>query len=144
MAENTATAEQMAMPKQGEFCWTEIATNNLETCKSFYANVFGWEMKQSKATGEEMEYQEFSIPNGFPMGGMFQMNAEMYGGTLPPPHFTNYVAVDDVDEMAGKAFDLGGTIVVPPMDIPNVGRFAAIQDPTGAKFHLITLKEGGQ
>ena len=144
MSENRAAAEAMAMPKQGEFCWTEIATNNLEACKSFYTNVFGWELQQSKATGEEMEYHEFNLPNSYPMGGMFQMNAEMYGGNVPPPHFMNYVAADNVDDSASKAFDLGGTIVVPPMDIPNVGRFAVIQDPTGATFSIITLKEGGQ
>ena len=40
----------------------------------------------------------------------------------------------------GKAFDLGGTIVMPPTDIPNVGRFCQIQDPTGAVFSVITLK----
>lgn len=144
MAENTSTAaEAMAMPKDGEFCWTEIATSNLEACKSFYANVFGWEMQQSNAIGEEMEYQEFNVPGGQAMGGMFQMSAEMYGGVLPPPHFVSYVAVDNVDEMASKAFDLGATIVVPPMDIPNVGRFSAIKDPTGAAFHLLHLNDGG-
>ena len=142
MSENTATAESMEMPQEGAFCWTEIATNNLETCKSFYSNVFGWEMQKSNAVGEEMEYQEFNISGGYPMGGMFQMSAEMYGGELPPPHFVSYVAVENVDDTASKAFDLGGTIVSPPMDIPNVGRFAVIQDPTGAAFSIIKLSEG--
>lgn len=143
MSENTATAaEAMPLPKHGEFCWTEIATNNLETCKSFYANVFGWEMQQSKATGEEMEYQEFNIAGSQPMGGIFQMQAEMYGGEIPPPHFVSYVAVENVDDTASKAFDLGGKIVSPPMEIPNVGRFAVIQDPTGASFSILTLNEG--
>lgn len=144
MGEHTATAEQMMMPKHGEFCWTEIATNNLEACKSFYANVFGWEMKQSTATGEEMEYQEFSTPNAYPMGGMYEINEKMCGENMPPPHFLSYVSVDNVDESASKAFDLGGTIIAPPTDIPNVGRFSLIQDPTGAKIALITLTQGGQ
>lgn len=142
MSENTATAEQTEMPKEGEFCWTEIATNDLETCKSFYSNVFGWEMQKSKAIGDEIEYQEFNISGGNPMGGMFQMSAEMYGGEIPPPHFVSYVAVENVDDTASKALDLGGTIVSPPIDIPNVGRFAVIQDPTGATFSVLTLSEG--
>lgn len=141
-----ATAPEMEMPKHGDFCWTEIATNNLETCKSFYANVFGWEMKQSKEMGEAFVYQEFSATaNGFPMGGMYELTAEMCGGNEPPPpHFINYISVDNVDESASKAFELGGKIVAPPMDIPNVGRFALIQDPTGANVAFITLKEGGE
>lgn len=139
MSENAAE-QAMEMPKHGEFCWTEIVSNNLEACKSFYENVFGWEFKQSTATGEEMQYLEYSVPGKYPMGGLFQMTAEMCGGNEPPPpHLMNYISVDNVDETASKAFDLGGTIIMPPSDIPNVGRFAVVQDPTGATFSLITL-----
>lgn len=140
-----ATATEIIMPKHGDFCWTEIASNNLESCKNFYSNVFGWEMKESNSIGEAFEYQEFSAAsNSFPMGGMYQISEEMCGGKeLPPPHFMNYISVNNVDESASKAFDLGGKIVSAPMDIPNVGRFTIIQDPTGAHIALITLKEGG-
>lgn len=143
MSENTAATEQTAMPKHGEFCWTEIVVNDIEDCKNFYPNVFGWELKQSKATGEEMEYLEYSVPGSYPMGGLFQMTKEMYGEEMPPPHFMNYIAVDDVDATSSKAFDLGGTIVVPPTDIPNIGRFAVIKDPTGAIFSVLTINGGG-
>ncbi len=140
-----AATSEMTMPEAGEFCWTEIVTNNLEDCKSFYTNVFGWELKQSTATGEDFEYLEFNTPNSYPMGGMFKMTSEMCGGgEVPPPHLMNYIAVDKVDEMAGKALELGGKIVSPPMDIPNVGRFAVIQDPTGGTFSLLTLKAPGE
>ncbi len=140
MSENAA-AEQMEMPKHGEFCWTEIITNNLDENTKFYTEIFGWELNQSKATGEDMKYYEYNLPDKCPMGGIFEMTQEMCGeGEIPPPHFMNYIAVDDVDETASQAFDLGGKIVVPPMDIPNVGRFCQIQDPTGAVFSVITLK----
>lgn len=138
MSENAA-AEQRVMPKHGQFCWTEIATDNLEACKTFYSEIFGWEFKQSDATGMDMEYLEFGT-NPRNSGGLFQMKPEWYGGETPPPHYTVYVAVDDVDETARKAFDLGGTIVSPPMDIPNVGRMCAIKDPTGATFSIFKWK----
>jgi predicted enzyme related to lactoylglutathione lyase len=32
---------------------------------------------------------------------------------------------------------LGGKILNPPMDIPNVGRFAVAADPQGAMFSVI-------
>lgn len=141
MSEN-ATAEQMQMPKHGEFCWTEIYTKNLDENTKFYSEIFGWEIQQSKTTGEEIQYLEYNLPNKYPMGGIYEMTEEMCGEgkQVPPPHFMNYIAVEDVDETASQAFDLGGTIVVPPMDIPNVGRFCQIQDPTGATFSIITLK----
>jgi predicted enzyme related to lactoylglutathione lyase len=46
--------------------------------------------------------------------------------------------VDDVDATAGKATGLGAKLFVPPMDIPNTGRFAVIQDPQGAVFAIYT------
>ena len=134
-----ATAEQMQMPKHGEFCWTEIATANLEKCKPFYSEIFGWNIKASENTDIGMEYLEFGSNEGTSCGGMFEMKEEMYGGNMPPPHFMNYIAVDDVDETARQAFELGGKVIVPPMEIPNVGRFCVIQDPTGAAFSVITL-----
>jgi uncharacterized protein len=138
MSENAA-AEQITMPKHGEFCWTEIATNNLETCKSFYSNVFGWEYKGTDATGGGFEYLEFGI-NPRNSGALYQINPNWFEGNPPPPHFLVYIAVDDVDEIATKAFDLGARIIKPPMEIPNVGKMCIINDPTGAMIAFITLK----
>ena len=143
MSENGTAAEQIQMPQHGEFCWTEIATTDLEACKEFYTKIFDWNFQQSENSEIQMKYLEFGNADGRGFGGMYEMNAEMCGGTIPPPHFMNYIAVDDVDEAASKAFDLGGRIVVPPMDIPQVGRFCVVEDPTGAKFSMIRLQQPG-
>lgn len=138
MSENAATMEQTTMmPKHGQICWTEIATKNLDACKTFYAELFGWNLKRSEAVGTEMEYIEFGDGGDCPAGGMYQMGEE-YGDA--PSHWMSYVAVDDVDESAKKVTELGGKVCVPPTDIPNVGRFSVITDPTGATFSLITMK----
>jgi predicted enzyme related to lactoylglutathione lyase len=42
--------------------------------------------------------------------------------------------VENADETANKAQSLGGQAIVPPSDIPNMGRFAVLQDPQGAVF----------
>lgn len=131
-------AEEML--KHGEFCWSELATNNLDSCKTFYKNIFGWEIAGSK-NDVGMEYLEFNLPGEYPMGGMFNMQAEMYGGTCPPPHFVNYISVKNVDETAANVERLGGKLCHPPMEIPNVGRMVTITDPTGATVVLITLKQ---
>ena len=140
MSESQEAKQAVIMPKNGEFCWTEIATDNLEACQNFYAEVFGWNFKKSEATGAEMQYIEFGNTAEKPVGGMFEMKPEWYGGELPKPHINIYVAVDNADETARKAFELGGTIVSPPMNLPNVGRMCQIEDPTGAKFFIINLK----
>ncbi len=51
-----------------------------------------------------------------------------------------YVTVSDVDATAKKVGELGGKILFPPTDIPNVGRFCVIQDPQGAVISAITYK----
>jgi len=55
-----------------------------------------------------------------------------------------YIAVDDVDASVAKVEELGGKIHRPPTDIPGVGRFSIIADPTGAVLSLITLKMTGE
>jgi predicted enzyme related to lactoylglutathione lyase len=46
-----------------------------------------------------------------------------------------------VDATAAKAEELGGKILMPPTDIPNVGRFSVLQDPQGAVISEITYAE---
>ena len=136
-----AATEQMVIPKHGEFCWNELGTTNIESCKSFYAELLGWQIKQNAppadGEGSGMIYNEFSIDGKKQLGGMYQMGKE-FGDT--PSHWMAYVAVDDVDASAAKVTELGGSVCVPPTDIPNTGRFCVINDPTGATISLITLK----
>lgn len=135
MAQEASEMSAFAGPGTGSFCWTEIASGDAEKCKEFYSKVFGWTFAESKATDGGFAYHEFSTGEGYPAGGLYQISAEMCGeGELPPPHMLSYVAVEDVDSNAELAKELGGTVIKGPMDIPNTGRFAIIQDPTGAKI----------
>lgn len=142
MSEQATAAEKMEMPKHGSFCWNELATSNLEICKTFYSELLGWKLERSAAVGEEMEYVEFAPEGSCKLGGMYQMGKEYCDGAgeMMPPHWMSYIAVDDVDASAAKVWELGGKVCVPPTDIPNVGRFCVVNDPTGATFSLITLK----
>jgi predicted enzyme related to lactoylglutathione lyase len=53
-----------------------------------------------------------------------------------PPNWLSYVIVDSVDASTKKAESLGAKVDVPPTDIPNIGRFSVITDPTGATLGL--------
>ena len=67
-----------------------------------------------------------------------QRTAEM--GDVPS-HWMVYFAVSDCDATAQKAAALGGQLVYGPADIPSVGRFAVVCDPTGAMFSIIKLDQ---
>ncbi len=114
-------------------CWHELATRDTGAAKSFYTKVFGWRA-DSKSFGP-MTYTELFL-NDQAVGGMMDLVPEM--GNVPP-HWLAYFAVDDCDAVAKKAKSLGGGTIVPPQDIPNVGRFSVIQDPQGAVFAIIKL-----
>ena len=64
------------------------------------------------------------------------------GGSTPPPmegvpnHWHVYFAVEDADATAGKATELGGSVMVAPFDTP-VGRIAILTDPQGAVFSVL-------
>jgi len=132
MAEQASEMAGQPMPKEGAFVWTEIASNDAEKCKAFYSTVFGWKFKDSDASSEGMKYDEFSTGGDHPVGGLYEIDPKWFGEKVPPPHFMTYVAVDDVDANANKAVELGGTLIKEPFNVPNVGRIAIIQDPTGA------------
>ena len=116
----------------GALVWTELSTRDPEAAKKFYTSLFGW--KEKTSTGGGMAYTEFSVGDA-PFGGMMEMNAQMVNMHVPP-HWLSYFEVENVDASASKAKELGGSLIVPPMDIPSAGRFSVIQDPDGATFAI--------
>ena len=140
MSEQTATATAEKTPGEnpyphGSICWTELASKDLEAAKKFYGELLGWKLEGSQSAG--MNYTEIVVGDKH-VGGMYQLTEEC-GGADAPSRWTSYVAVDDVDAAAGRVEELGGKVVMQPMDIPNVGRFCVISDPTGATISLIKL-----
>lgn len=117
----------------GALCWNELATTDRKKAADFYTGLFGWSANEQQ-TGP-MLYTIFS--NGEkPAGGMYEITEDMSG---MPSSWIVYFAVENCDSTAEKAASSGAKIIVPPTDIPNVGRFSMIQDPQGAVFAVIKL-----
>jgi len=115
----------------GTLCWSELATTDRAKAREFYTAVFGWGARISHM--EPVEYTQW-MAGEMPAGGMLEMTEEWHGA---PPHWMPYFLVADCDASAEKAAELGGQVVVPPMDVPQVGRFAVLCDPQGAHFSVI-------
>ena len=49
-----------------------------------------------------------------------------------PPHWRSYISVENLDATILKAQNIGATIIVPAMQVGNMGRLAIVVDPTGA------------
>ena len=54
-----------------------------------------------------------------------------------PPHWLGVVGVADTDAIVGRARALGAKVYAGPFDIPGVGRYAILADPTGATFAVL-------
>jgi uncharacterized protein len=112
--------------------WTENMTTDVGRASAFYAGLFGWTPQVMPMP--EFEYTTFQL-DGTPVAGMMPIPPEMKESVRP--HWGTYFTVDDPDEAARVAFEQGGTLFVPPMDIPGIGRFCGIVSPQGVKFYAI-------
>jgi uncharacterized protein len=117
--------------KVGEFCWNELVTTDVDKCKKFYSSLFGWEMHDHDLG--ECTYTILK-QSGQDVGGMMQIPQEHQGQI--PPHWMSYVSVADLDASVAKAKSLGANIKQEPMSVGEFGRFAVLQDPSGAHIAL--------
>jgi predicted enzyme related to lactoylglutathione lyase len=116
----------------GAFCWNELQTRDVDAAKRFYGAVFGW---GSETHEGPMQYTEWKH-EGRSIGGMM----DMAGHDIPaavPAHWLVYFGAGDCDATTARARELGGTVVVPPMDIPDGLRFSVVSDPQGAIFGIL-------
>ncbi|HMJ55060.1 MAG TPA: VOC family protein [Polyangiaceae bacterium] len=112
-------------------CWTELTTSHPDAAIKFYVGLFGWKT-------EAWPMGDFTytvLKNGdVPVAGLMPQPKEMADA---PTSWTAYFAVSDCDATTKRSEKLGGTICMPPHDIPNVGRFSILADPEGATFAVI-------
>jgi hypothetical protein len=115
----------------GALCWTELATRDAKTARTFYTQLFGWATKGGE------DYTELS--NGASqIGGIMPMPAGMPAEV--PAHWMPYFMVDSVDAAVTRAKGFGAAIRMPGTDIADAGRFAVVADPQGATFAVFTPK----
>lgn len=124
------------LPRSG-FVWHELMTTDTEAARTFYQEVTGL----ATSAGP---YQ-ILMAGDQQVGGLAGPPAE--GGVWPSggpqPHWIAYIGVDDVDAAVRKAKDLGGEVLLPPVDIPEYGRAAVLRDPQGAAFGVFAVEKPG-
>jgi predicted enzyme related to lactoylglutathione lyase len=132
----------------GSLNFNVLNTRDLEAAKRFYTAVFGWttldlgsgEFWTLRAYGD---YLEELTP------GVRERTAELGAAGFEdvvaaittiagddahtPAHWGVTFSTDDADATAAKAADLGGTVLVAPVDAPY-SRLTVLRDPQGATF----------
>ena len=105
--------------------WIELATSDPEKAQEFYSQLFGWRMDVS----EDPQYGAYAMAmlGERPTAGIgAKQDPNM------PDAWSLYIGTDDIDGLAAKITDAGGTVIAPPFDVGDQGKMAVFQDPSGA------------
>lgn len=124
----------------GQFVWYDLTTSDVGSALRFYPSLFGWKTQKFEFGDPSNPYTMWSS-GGQTFGGVMKLGAEQAGMGIPPNWLCS-IEVNNVDSTAQQAKALGGQVVVGPMDIPNTGRYAVLQDPQGATIAIYTPTPG--
>lgn len=118
----------------GTGAWLDLSITDTARAVRFYGGLFGWEFED---LGESFGHYHLIRSGGALVGGLMNV-AGMTGptGETLPPTWRVYLSVDDADARTAKAQAAGGTVVVPPDAISEMGRMSVILDATGAPLGL--------
>lgn len=126
--------------QRGDFIWCDLSTFNVESTKSFYADLLGW------------KYDGMTQPDGSPYhiamaahgasAGIFEM-PEKFQKIGLPSFWMSYIAVDHIEQTIAAARRLGGKVEVGPIPFGEGASIALIRDPLGAGFTVYQGDELG-
>lgn len=108
------------------FVHVELHTKDMDKSKKFYLDMFDWKLEEFP----DMSYTIINVGDGTG-GGMMKnpMHAD-------PDNWLPYILVDDVAASTKKAQSLGASVARDVTEVPGMGWFSVIIDPTGAAFGL--------
>lgn len=126
--------------RHGDFVWYELLTSDADAAQRFYGDVLGWTFADSGQDG--MDYRIVSAPE-HSVAGLMAITPDMarHGAR---PTWLGYIAVDDVDKCVESVEHGGGKVMMPAMDVPDVGRIAMVADPQGAPFYVMRPSGEGE
>lgn len=105
--------------------WVDLATSDAPGARAFYSKVFGWDV----AVNPDPQYGGYARAT---------INGRDAAGIAPtqspdqPTAWSLYIGTDDIDGLARRVTDAGGTVAAPAFDVGDQGRMAVFQDPSGA------------
>ena len=136
--------------EHGALNFNALNTRDPEPAKKFYGSVFGWqtltlpggvEMWTLPGYGDYLERESPGLRARIAEMGATPGFEDVVASIQPipddhpdvPPHWSVTFGADDADAIAAKARELGGQVIVPPLDAPW-SRVTVIADPAGATF----------
>ena len=107
--------------------WVDLASSSPAGAREFYGALFGWDVE----VNPDQQY------GGYGLARIEGKDVAGIGGTMQPDAPTAwsvYFGTGDIDGLAQRVAEAGGTVVMAPFDVGDQGRMAVFQDPAGAYF----------
>jgi uncharacterized protein len=109
----------------GRPVWIELASADPAASRDFYARLFDWEIEASP----DPQYGGYALAR---IGGRDVAGIGPAMSLGAPTAWTVYLGTPDVDGLVERVRRAGGTVAAGPFDVGDMGRMAALQDPSGA------------
>jgi hypothetical protein len=106
----------------------ELNSTDVDKSKTFYSKLFDWKLEDMDMGG--MTYTMIKPGEGVG-GGM--MKQPIPGA---PSSWLSYVLVDEIKAATQKAKSLGASVMKDTTEVPGMGWFSIVTDPTGAPLGL--------
>ena len=122
---------QVRQRGDGLIVWYDLLSTDEPVTDRFYRDLFGWEA--------EAESHQANGYRSFSHGG------EAFGGTMPwdasmgQSSWMAYIQVIGIDAISSRAEAMGATVFMAKTEVPDVGHFVVLANPTGAPFYLFEL-----
>ena len=118
------------MPKRddapiGAPCWVDLLTTDPERSRDFYGRLFGWTVEDP---GEDYGGYVNFLSDGIHVAGCMRND----GTAGVPDLWSVYLATADAEATVARAVEHGGQVMVPAMDVMQLGRMAVVVDVGGA------------
>jgi predicted enzyme related to lactoylglutathione lyase len=115
----------------GLFAWYDIMAVDEAATNPFYSALFGWDFSAEPRPNDGYRMVTF---DGQGLGGSLPFQTESSRSA-----WMGYIQVTGIEDQVARARELGATIFVELMEIPGVGKFAVLDDPTGGPFYLYEI-----
>ncbi len=114
------------------FVHVELNTTDVAKATAFYRQMFDWQLKDMPMPDGSYTLIEVGEGTG---GGLMK-----HPVPNAPSLWLPYILVDDINRATAKAAELGGRVLKGVTEVPNMGSFSIVEDPTGAAFGLWQTK----
>jgi predicted enzyme related to lactoylglutathione lyase len=118
----------------GAPCWFDLMSADLAESRRFYGELLGWTADEPNE--EFGGYTNFRHDGAW-VGGLMGRTPDFQG----PDVWSVYLATDDARKTADSAAAGGGQVLVPAMDVGDLGTMAVVSDPGGAVIGMWQPRE---